>query len=55
MKRALIAALSTLAVIAPATVYAQQVTTMNQNTNQNMTRKIVEVTPVNLRGGRGLD
>jgi hypothetical protein len=48
MKRALIAALSTLAVIAPATVYAQQVTTMNQNTNQNMTRKIVEVTPVNL-------
>jgi hypothetical protein len=48
MKRLLITALSTLAVVATAPVYAQQVTTMNQNTNQNMTRKIVEVTPVNL-------
>jgi hypothetical protein len=48
MKRLLIAGLSTLAIIATAPVYAQQLTTMNQNTSQNMTRKIAEVTPVNL-------
>jgi hypothetical protein len=43
MKRLLIAALSTLTFAAAHPVYAQQVTT----TNQNMT-KIVEVAPVNL-------
>jgi hypothetical protein len=48
MKRLLIAALSTLTFAASVPVYAQQSTTMNQNTNQNMNRKIVEVTPVNL-------
>jgi hypothetical protein len=48
MKRLLIATLSTLAVVATAPVYAQQVTTTNQNTNQTMTSKIAEVTPVNL-------
>jgi hypothetical protein len=48
MKRLLIATLSTLTFAATVPVYAQQVTTMNQNTNQTMTRKIVEVTPFNL-------
>lgn len=44
MKRLLIAALSTLTFAAAIPVYAQQVTT----TNQNMTSKIAEVAPVNL-------
>jgi hypothetical protein len=44
MKRLLVTGLSTLAIIAAAPVYAQQIAA----TNQNMGHSIVKVTPVNL-------